>query len=101
LLSYIWKNCPKGWQGSYKGKERKPSISLEGICDYHKFVWHASYGYAGTLNDINILNLSPFHERMLDGTFDRLEEDAGVVPCNILEEEFNKLFILVDGIYPR
>jgi hypothetical protein len=96
-----WKNCPKGWQGSYKGKETKPSIILEGICDYHLFFWHASYGYAGTLNDINILNLSPFHERMLDGTFDRLEEDAGVVPYNILEEQFNKLFILVDGIYPR
>jgi hypothetical protein len=30
-----WKNCPKAWQGSYKGKERMPSIVLEAISDYN------------------------------------------------------------------
>lgn len=32
-----WKNCPKAWQGSFKGKEDKPSIVLEGLCDHHMF----------------------------------------------------------------
>jgi hypothetical protein len=41
----IWKNCPKAWQGSYKGKGSKPSIVMEAICDYHLFFWHVSYGY--------------------------------------------------------
>jgi hypothetical protein len=96
-----WKNCPKAWQGSYQGKEGKPSIVLEAIADYHMWFWHASYGYAGTLNDKNILNLSPFHESLLNGTFDELEKQAGVVPYRIGDETFNKLFILVDGIYPQ
>jgi hypothetical protein len=26
-----WKNCPKAWQGSYKGKEEKASIVMEAI----------------------------------------------------------------------
>ena len=64
-----WKNCPKAWHGTYKGKEKKPSIVLEAICDYQLFFWHASYGYCGTLNDINILNLSPFLSQLVDGTF--------------------------------
>ncbi|KAL7461506.1 hypothetical protein ACHAXS_001925, partial [Conticribra weissflogii] len=58
----IWKNCPKAWAGSYKGKENSPSIVLEGISDYHMFFWHASYGYAGTLNDKTIFDLSPFQQ---------------------------------------
>ncbi len=53
-----WKNCPVAWQGSYKGKEKKSTIVLEAISDYHCFRLHAAYGFAGTMNDINILNLS-------------------------------------------
>ena len=96
-----WKNCPVGWQGSYRGKEKKPTIVLEAIADYHMWFWHAAYGYAGTLNDLNILALSPFLEKLVDGSFEALEEEAGVVPYNIGSEEFNKMYILVDGIYPR
>ncbi|KAL7478487.1 hypothetical protein ACHAW6_010035 [Cyclotella cf. meneghiniana] len=32
-----WKNCAKGWMGSYSGKEHKPSIVLEAIVDHHTF----------------------------------------------------------------
>ena len=96
----FWKNCPKAWHGSYKGKENKPSIVLEAIADYHLWFWHASYGYAGTLNDKNILHLSPFLESLVDGTFIELEQSAGTVPFKVLDEEFNKMFVLVDGIYP-
>ena len=97
-----WKNCPKGWHGSFKGKDQKPSLVLEAISDYHLFFWHVSYGYAGTLNDLNILSLSPFMDQLLDGSFCDLEKEAGVVPFHLdQEEQFNKLFILVDGIYPK
>ena len=80
-------------QGSYKGKEKKPSIVLEAIADRHTWFWHTSYGYAGTLNDINIMNLSPFFENLLDGSFEELEKS--VCPFKTGDEEFNKLFILV------
>jgi Plant transposon protein len=61
-LDTYWKTCPKAWQGSFQGKERKPTVVLEALCNQHMFFWHVSYGYAGCLNDINILNLSPFLE---------------------------------------
>ena len=96
-----WKNCPKAWQGNFKGKEKHPSIVMEGICDYHLWFWHYSYGYAGTLNDQNILNLSPFLESLTNGQFSDLENQSTVVPFNLSEEEFNYMFILVDGIYPQ
>jgi hypothetical protein len=96
----FWKNCPKAWQGLYKGKESKPSIVMEAIADYFLFLWHALYGYTGTLNDNTILHLSPFMDRLLDGTFHELEAEAAVVPFNIKQEQFNKVFVLVHGIYP-
>ena len=97
----MWKNCPKAWAGSYTGKPGSPSILLEAVVDYHMFFWHASYGYTGNIGDLNVLQQSPLLERMIDGTFHQLEEEAKVVPFDIGEEEFNKCFILVDGIYPK
>ena len=94
-----WDKCPVGWQGAFmNGAKKKPSIVLEAACDYHLWFWHASYGYAGTLNDINILNLSPLTEMFLTGEMAKLEEE--VTPFIIGGEEFQQLFLLVDGIYP-
>ena len=94
----FWHKCPKGWQGSYQGAKGSPSIVMEAICDYHLWFWHVAYGYAGTLNDKNILNLSPYLASLLDGTF--LERESEVVPFTIAGEEFHKTFVLCDGIYP-
>ena len=71
---------------------------FEGISDYHMFFWHASYGYAGTLNDKTIFDLSPFQECLLDGSFEEKELSSGV-PFTVAGEQFNKMFVLVDGIY--
>jgi hypothetical protein len=97
----MWKNCPKGWAGSYTGKPGAPSIILESVVDYHMFFWHVSYGYTGNIGDLNVLQQSPLLERMVDGTFHQLEEQADAIPFCIGNEEFNKCFILVDGIYPK
>ena len=94
-----WKNCPKAWQGQYQKGTEKPSIVLEAISDHHLWFWHASYGYAGTLNDLNILNLSPFLDALTTGAFASIETE--VVPYNIGHEKFDKLYVLADGIYPR
>lgn len=98
-----WKNCPKGWQASFKsGKESGgPTVVLEALADYHLWFWHASFGYAGLLNVLNILNLSPLLESLVDGTFVELENSAHVVPFKIPGERFNRVFALVDGIYPQ
>lgn len=95
----FWKNCPVGWHGSYRGKEKKPTIVLEAIADYNLWFWHAAYGHPGTLNDLNILALSPFLGMLLDGSFEELERSA--CPYSIGGESFNEMFFLVDGIYPK
>ena len=71
------------------------------MADYHMWFWHAAYGYAGTLNDLTILSLSPFLEQLVNGSFEALEKEAGVCPFEIGADKFEKLFILVDGIYPH
>jgi Plant transposon protein len=96
-----WKNCPVAWQQSYKGKESGPTIVLEAIADYNLWFWHTSYGYAGAMNDLNILNLSPLLESITNGTFAKLEGEAGMVPFLIDGQQFTRMYFLVDGIYPK
>ena len=98
----VWKNCPKAWQGSFKGKGKQPpSMILEATCDYHLWFWHAAYGLPGSLNDTNVLNASPLLEMFVNGKMENLENMAAVVPFQINGEKFDKTFVLVDGIYPR
>ena len=99
-MHVYWKNCPKAWNGSYKKGSTAfaPSLVLEALFDHHLWFWHASFGYAGSLNDLNILNLSPLLTSLCDGTFMDLEK--GVVPYSIAGEEFYWMIVLVDGIYP-
>jgi len=96
-----WKNCPKGWQGSYKGKEGRPSIVLEAVCDYNLWFWNAFYGCPGTFNDINILRMSNLVTAFTNGSFQILEEAAGVVPYSIGNSTFSEMYLLSDGIYPK
>ena len=70
------------------------------MADYHMWFWHAAYGYAGTMNDLSILALLPFLEQLVNGMFDLLKEEALVCPYSLGQHKFNKLYILVDGIYP-
>ena len=86
------KNCPKAWQASFKsGKESGgPTVVLEALADYHLWFWHASFGYAGLLNDLNILNLLPFLESLVDGSFVTLEKSANVVPFHVAGESFQQ-----------
>lgn len=92
-----WKNCPVAWQGTHKGKEGHPTIVLEAMADYNLFIWHASFGWAGTLNDLNIWEASEVYREFLDGTWAEMVD----FPFTINGQEFTKLYVLVDGIYPE
>jgi Plant transposon protein len=94
-----WKNCPYAWQQSYKGAKGKPTLVLEAVADYRLYFHHAAFGFAGCLNDINVLNQSPLLDQFMGGKFEDIESEA--VPFNIAGSQFNKMFILVDGIYPK
>jgi hypothetical protein len=82
----------KGWQASFKsGKETcGPTVVLEALSDYHLvWFWHASFGYAGSLNDLNILNLSPLLESLVDGSFTELEQSIMLVPFEVAGNMFS------------
>jgi len=96
-----WKSCPVAWQSSYKNSYNgAPSLVLEAIGDHHLYIWHFAYGFAGSMNDMNVLNDSHLLESWLNGEFEQKEKAAGVVPFTIGEQAFNQLYVLVDGIYP-
>jgi hypothetical protein len=78
-----------------------PTVVLEAWGDHDLWFWHASSGFAGSLNDLNTLNLSPLLESLVDGSFAKLEKRATVVPFDIGGEQINRLFTLVDGIDPQ
>ncbi len=93
-----WKNCLVAWQGSNTGKSGTPTIVLEALADHNLWFWHHSFGYPGSLNDINIWNRSCLLKAFLDGSFAndvdfkfRIGEDR----------VFHRLWVAVDGIFPK
>lgn len=64
-----WKNCPIAWAGQFKGKEKKPTVVLEAICDGELWIWHAHFGCPGSLNDINVLDTSKTLRKIIAGVF--------------------------------
>ena len=91
-----WKNCPITYQGAYQGKEKFSTLVLEAITDHNLWFWHAVFGFMGSCNDINILDVSPLHQQFLDGSHSKIDFEF-----TIDKWVFNKLFYLVDGIYPQ
>ncbi|XP_024178233.1 uncharacterized protein LOC112184194 [Rosa chinensis] len=71
-----WKICPMGWQGSFSGKSKKPTIVLEAV------------------NDITVLALSPLFEAVTAGKAPQLNQHV-----NGTSYEFG--YYLADGIYHK
>ena len=70
---------------------------MEAFADYNLWFWHHSFGWPGSLNDINIWNRSSLLKRFLDGSF----ADEVDFEFEIGGRVFNRLWLLVDGIYPE
>lgn len=90
-----WNKCPIAWVGQYKGKEKKPTIVLEAICDAELWIWHAFFGSPGSQNDINVLDHSPTIGKILAGEF------PPSIPFKINKVRRTLPYYLADGIYPR
>ena len=94
-----WKNCPKMWHGQLRGKSKRSTVALEAIVDYNLYFWHASFSYPGSLNDLNVLNVSSLVQKFTqNGLLSDVEDEF--VPDNVGKDSFHHLFYLVDGIYP-
>ena len=96
-MHVYWKNCPVAWQGSQTGKSKKPSIVLEAFADYNLWFWHHSFGWPGSLNDINIWDRSCLLKTFLDGSFATNVDFEFEIGTKV----FSRLWLLVDGIYPE
>ncbi|KAL7458990.1 hypothetical protein ACHAXS_000440, partial [Conticribra weissflogii] len=61
-------------------------------------------GCSSYLRSLHVLlacfDLCLFHEYLVDGSFYSIEEQYGIIPFQLDGEGFNKMFILVDRIYP-
>lgn len=93
-MHWEWKNCPKAHHGSYKGKEKKPTIALEAVASYDLWIWHAFSGATGSLNDLNILARSPLFDQLVDG-------GAPSSSFEVNGHRYDMGYYLVDGIYPE
>jgi Plant transposon protein len=86
-----------GWQGQFKnGRYKYSSVVVEAMVNHNLWFWHASVGHTGTNSDTNIWDVSPLLQALLTDEWAR-ECDFNFV---LDGQSFDKLWILVDGIYP-
>lgn len=91
-----WRACPKALQGIFIGKDDKPTIRMEAICDLDLWIWHIFFGLPGMMNDINIMWMSPLMNDIMNGTF-----PPHPPSYTINGQSFNWYYFLTDGIYPK
>lgn len=72
-------------------------LVLEAMCDHNLFFWHHQFGFAGSMNDINIWDLSSLHHVFVNGSWSQNID----FEFQIDGQTFNQLWVAVDGIYPE
>lgn len=115
-MHWEWKNSPAGWAGQFQGKDKTPTIVLEGVASHSLRFWHAFVGTPGAVNDINVLIRSPPFSSFVNGELSRFPliylfiwvgaegywagtEDQ--VEFTINSYTYHQAYYLADGIYPN
>ena len=93
-MHYDWKNCPVAWQGDFGDRKGNRSIILEAVCDQSLHIWHIFFGLPGSNNDLNVLDRSPLVHNMLTS-------EASEFTFEVNGKEYNRYYLLADGIYPQ
>ena len=92
---WAWDSCPIGWQGSYTGASKKPTLRMEAVCDDCIYCWHLCFWSPGSKSDMNILYLSKFFQHIHSGAW------APFRPNSMLSGMvFTLSYELTDGICP-
>ncbi|CDF36381.1 unnamed protein product [Chondrus crispus] len=94
--SWEWDKCPVGWQGMYKGKDKKPVCRMEVICDDRLYIWHVMFGSPGSKNDINIMHQSPLFNSIRTGAWPPIRPETEVAGMKL-----DWYYYFTDGIYPQ
>ena len=93
-MHWQWRNCPFALAGQFtRGDIKHPTVILEAVASYDRWIWHAFFGVAGSNNDINVLNQSSLFHEVLRG-------EAPTVNFTVNGHEYNRGYYLADGIYP-
>ncbi|XP_026399365.1 uncharacterized protein LOC113295230 [Papaver somniferum] len=79
--------------GSHVGYKSIPTVVLQAVASYDKWIWHSYFGLGGQNNDCNVLHASGLFDRELNGV---------APPCHyqINERNYNTGYYLGDGAYP-
>jgi Plant transposon protein len=96
VASWSWDNCPVAEQGRYRGRDKKPNVRLEVVCDDNLHIWHCFFGVPGSRNDLNILDLSPLFCKVRAGEWPPAAPSFQVGGYTV-----TWFYWLCDSIYPR
>lgn len=112
-MHWQWDNCPVAWHGAYTGRSKHASTVLEAVASYDLWIWHASIGHPGSLNDLNILHRSNLFNNIASGenhqsfnasntrSFNNIAlGNAPSATYTINGHEYHMGYYLADGIYP-
>jgi hypothetical protein len=93
-MHWQWRNCPVAYAGQFtRGDIKYPTIILETVASYDRWIWHDFFGVAGSNNDINVLNQSPLFTNVLRG-------EAPVGNCTVNGHEYNRVTTLPTASTP-
>jgi hypothetical protein len=93
-MHYKWKNCLVVWQGDFGNIHGKKSIILEAIASEDLHIWHVFFGLSRSNNDVNVLDHSPLVHNVL--TSEARDMHFTINGC-----EYDRYYLLTDGIYPE
>jgi hypothetical protein len=92
-MHWEWEKCPTALHGQFREHHKKPTIILEAVASYDRWIWHAFFGTPGSCNDINVLHRSPVFDNLAQGR-------APEVHFTVNGNDYNIGYYLTDGIYP-
>jgi Plant transposon protein len=90
----LWEMCPVAHHGQHLNKDGTISNVLEAIASKDTWIWHSFFGMAGSCNDINVLDASPFVTQLMSG-------GVGSVEYLVNGNMHCIPYVLADGIYPN
>jgi len=92
-MHWEWERCPVGLHGQYRGHFKKPTIILEAVASYDRWIWHTFFRMPGSCNDINVLNRSPVFDKLSSGIGPKVE-------FKVNGRDYDMGYYLANGIYP-
>jgi len=91
-----WAACPKGLAGQYQNRKKRRTIVMETVCYEDLYIWYIFIGAPGSLNDLNVLRISPLYFDVVEGLWPPRSFSFCVSGRTRL-----LLYYLTDGVYPK